>query len=442
MPLDTSIALQTRGVQAPDLVAGQGQLLTLKHLLDQGRMSEMQFQQSQQAQLQEQKLSQLYQSNVGADGDVNRQGLIQGAAQGGLGARIPGLQKSFAEADEAKAKVNLQTAQAKNANYEGLRKQAELVSGSLGSLLAKPNVTHDDVIGMVSGLVQQGVIPAEQGANMVRTLPGDPSQLRPFLMQKGMETLDAAKRLEAFTPKIDYKNTGKKMVPVDTNALTNPNPTALTMTTTPDADQSASVQIRGQNVSAATAKRGQDITAENGKWQYDSTRGGLVNTKTGQFKEAVQDGVPIGQVKEKADAKQRMTDANDAIPLIKDANKLLDTATGSYAGIARDVLAGSVGVTTEGSKSAAQLKALEGMLVSKMPKMSGPQSDKDVANYKQMAANVGDATLPAETRRAALQTVLNIQERYAGLPASKLAGKGSSSTAAPATGTRNITVDY
>jgi hypothetical protein len=72
-------------------------------------------------------------------------------------------------------------------------------------------------------------------------------------------------------------------------------------------------------------------------------------------------------------------------------------------------------VATPGSISAQQLKAIEGALVAKMPKMSGPQSDKDVLLYKQMAAEIGDPTVPYPRKAAAMNTVREIQERYAGM---------------------------
>jgi len=48
-----------------------------------------------------------------------------------------------------------------------------------------------------------------------------------------------------------------------------------------------------------------------------------------------------------------------------------------------------------------------------MPKMSGPQSDKDVALYKQMAAEIGDPMIPNSRKKAALQVVKNLQTQYA-----------------------------
>lgn len=107
-------------------------------------------------------------------------------------------------------------------------------------------------------------------------------------------------------------------------------------------------------------------------------------------------------------------DAAEALNLIKQARELLPTATGSYGGVAVDQVNRVFGRATEGAKTTAQLQAIEGALVSKMPKMSGPQSDKDVALYKQMAGVVGDPTVPVEQRQSALDTIEEIQTRYAG----------------------------
>jgi len=109
-------------------------------------------------------------------------------------------------------------------------------------------------------------------------------------------------------------------------------------------------------------------------------------------------------------------DAKNALKVIAQAEGLLDKATGSYVGVAADEFARLFGVSTPGARGAAQLKALEGELISKMPKMSGPQSDKDVLLYKQMAGQIGDPTIPAATKRSALEAIKQIQSRYAGVP--------------------------
>jgi hypothetical protein len=105
-------------------------------------------------------------------------------------------------------------------------------------------------------------------------------------------------------------------------------------------------------------------------------------------------------------------DANEALALIKQAREILPNATGSYGGAAIDQTARFFGASTDGDKAASKLKVLGGMLTAKMPKMSGPQSDKDVALYREMAGRVGDETLPIALRQAALDTVEEIQMRH------------------------------
>lgn len=115
----------------------------------------------------------------------------------------------------------------------------------------------------------------------------------------------------------------------------------------------------------------------------------------------------------RAEREKPVAEAKESLQLINQAEKLLDTATGSLTGTGVDIVAGAFGKSTAGAQDAAKLKAIQGALVAKMPKMSGPQSDKDVLLYREMAAQVGDSTIPADTRKAALGTLREIQERYA-----------------------------
>lgn len=134
--------------------------------------------------------------------------------------------------------------------------------------------------------------------------------------------------------------------------------------------------------------------------------------------------IRTAEAEAKAEERQKpVTEAKESLKLIDQAEALLDKATGSLTGTAVDVVAGALGKSTEGAQAASKLKAIQGALVAKMPKMSGPQSDKDVLLYREMAGQVGDSTLPVETRKAALETIRQIQERYAKVP------KGSSKPA-------------
>lgn len=125
--------------------------------------------------------------------------------------------------------------------------------------------------------------------------------------------------------------------------------------------------------------------------------------------------IPGGPVDRKANPPQKIEDAKDVLALLDMAEPIIDESTGSYLGVGADLAARAFGQSTTGAEAAAQLKALEGSLVSKMPKMSGPQSDKDVLLYKQMAGQVGDPTIPAAQKRKAMATIRAINERYANI---------------------------
>jgi hypothetical protein len=89
-----------------------------------------------------------------------------------------------------------------------------------------------------------------------------------------------------------------------------------------------------------------------------------------------------------------------------------DTPTQSGLGAAVDVVGGFFGASPQGSVQAQQLKALGGALTAKMPRMQGPQSDRDVVLYRQMAAEIGDPTVPIARRKAALDTVKQLWAKY------------------------------
>ena len=109
---------------------------------------------------------------------------------------------------------------------------------------------------------------------------------------------------------------------------------------------------------------------------------------------------------------QRLQRVDAILPEIE---KILPNATSSYVGAGADFLGRAIGYSTDGAKATAQLKTLAGQLVSLMPKMSGPQSDKDVAMYKEMAGNLADDTQPIQTRMAALQTIKELNNKYKGM---------------------------
>ena len=102
------------------------------------------------------------------------------------------------------------------------------------------------------------------------------------------------------------------------------------------------------------------------------------------------------------------------MPILDEADALLKNSTGSYAGAGVDLAARSVGISTQGAQAAAKLKAMEGAIMMAQPRMEGPQSDRDTELYRQMAGQIGNSTVPVETRQAALSTVRTLHQKYAG----------------------------
>ena len=86
--------------------------------------------------------------------------------------------------------------------------------------------------------------------------------------------------------------------------------------------------------------------------------------------------------------------------------------TGSGVGSLYDSAAGFFGASPAGSIEAQRLKAVGGALVAKMPRMEGPQSDKDVQLYRESAAEVGNPSTPVARRKAALETVKGLWAKY------------------------------
>ena len=86
--------------------------------------------------------------------------------------------------------------------------------------------------------------------------------------------------------------------------------------------------------------------------------------------------------------------------------------TNSTVGSLVDSAAGVFGIAPKGAAQADQLKSIGGALVAKMPRMEGPQSDKDVMLYREMAGRIGDDTIPISRRLEALQTVRQLYGKY------------------------------
>lgn len=124
--------------------------------------------------------------------------------------------------------------------------------------------------------------------------------------------------------------------------------------------------------------------------------------------------------------------ANTVLGLTSMARELLPKSTGSPIGAGADAVAGAFGVGTEGAKAVSQLKVIQAGLVLGLPRLEGPQSDRDTSLYKEAAGLVGDATVPVEIRQAALDTIEQIQRKYAAAFEAQKGGAKAGDNPAPA----------
>lgn len=107
----------------------------------------------------------------------------------------------------------------------------------------------------------------------------------------------------------------------------------------------------------------------------------------------------------------KLRDAQETLDVLSEAFPLLDVATGSGLGSLRDAGAAFVGRATDGARANASLRVLATRLTSKVPRFEGPQSDKDVAEYKAAAGDLANEKLPVEIRQAAGQTLRRLSEK-------------------------------
>lgn len=113
-------------------------------------------------------------------------------------------------------------------------------------------------------------------------------------------------------------------------------------------------------------------------------------------------------------ARKQKAGSEKALTLIDEAEKWVDKATGSYVGATVDAFGRLVGASSDSAQAAARLGAIQGALMMAQPRMEGPQSNLDVALYERMAGKVGDPTVPAIEKRAALDTIRDLHQKYAG----------------------------
>lgn len=389
-------------------------VLTFKDLMLRNQQQQQAVQLQDQQVRDQQTLASLYRQHTNADGTLDTPAIVQGLGQQGSGHLIPGFQTQQQAIAKSQADVASTQVTTQDKSFDLLKKKLDASSATIGSLLSDPNVTQDKVAHSLVQQVQSGMLDQAHAENTFQAMPqptGDPvadrTALRTWLQQQNLRIADAQTRLAQVTQKPTAMNNGKTTMMVDQNPVTNPGIVGSTMQmqTTP-----------GEDLTAQTTRRGQDLNFDTQNNQVEPTPTGYVvvnkHTNTGNTVMApngVQVMQPASPVYKNEQTYQSMVETANA------AHQILTRGQPTASGFGKmaDSSAAFFGVGTNGAQDAARLEALGGALTASIPRMEGPQSDADRKAYESQAGKVGDSSQPLSTRIAALETVMALQKRYA-----------------------------
>lgn len=127
MPIDTRIPLGIRPIEMPNPLQQAGQVMQMQSMMQRNKLYDLSMQEKMREAEQENALSRAYRDAVDAEGKIDRTKVLTTAAQSGLGAKIPALQKGFAEQDKA-------TADAQKSKIETDIQKLEFVGRVAGSV--------------------------------------------------------------------------------------------------------------------------------------------------------------------------------------------------------------------------------------------------------------------------------------------------------------------
>jgi hypothetical protein len=114
-----------------------------------------------------------------------------------------------------------------------------------------------------------------------------------------------------------------------------------------------------------------------------------------------------------AQRKQMTLDLDSTISELEQATKkggLIETATGSGIGTARDFGMALYGGASEGSVALGALAPIYDKVLKMVPRFEGPQSDKDTASYNNAAGNLSNPRTPPATKMAAAKEILRLMK--------------------------------
>lgn len=238
--IDPSIALQARAPQFDNPVNALAQMLQAQGLQQQNQLGGVQLQQAQQSMSDDNALRQYFKTAPDLSTPEGQKGLF-GAAP----LKATGIMKSVTETQ--KAQVDLQ-----KAKFD----QALAVHNQHLQQLANVQTPEQAQAWIQSG-VANGALTAQGAQN--NPPPTDPAAFQAWKQKLQLSGADAVKQIELTAPKIEMKDTGGALVPININSMApgGVGPVAgvapLAKSVSPDARLSSDTSIKTTGMSNATS---------------------------------------------------------------------------------------------------------------------------------------------------------------------------------------------
>ena len=129
--------------------------------------------------------------------------------------------------------------------------------------------------------------------------------------------------------------------------------------------------------------------------------------------------------------------AKDILPYVTEMKQLIDKGTSSGIGAIVDQAGNFFGYSTAGAEAIAAIAPLANKILMSVERFEGPQSDKDVASYKEASGKLADPNVPAAQKQAAFRTIVEIMKRNApDLDWNSIAGGPSTGAGTTASGNK------
>lgn len=188
MAIDTSMYGTLRPVQLPNPLEQYANTLQVQNAQRQGQMGEMELAAKRRDVSNVNEMNALYQQY----GTKDREGMLAAAAQRGLGSQIPGLQKSFAEADKAAADIGKTKADTAKSQVESARQVYGMIGSAAKAVMQNP--TYQNALTVLASLRQS--LPSEYAQTLQgfeKEIPQDPTAIAQWANQHYLQAQDADK---------------------------------------------------------------------------------------------------------------------------------------------------------------------------------------------------------------------------------------------------------